>query len=500
MAAPRRTQKQIAERYKGNLGYYQKKHLFRQARFWVSFLVIIGGIAGIILFQVCGRETFFNPGKISSSHARFADDCAQCHDTSLITGGILTRSDFESVLRERFRFGVPFDPIDRKCETCHLKQDGRRHTFHEADVVQLRSCTACHQEHRGPGPLKLVASSNCISCHGNREVMEASAKKGMKLPPEAFDRHPHPAQQVAFDLPRPGRGYTQTFSSFWQGHPEFQLDREKVRDSDTLRFNHQRHFAADIPLVNRKRLDCNYCHMRQPDGRYYSRITFAANCQPCHSLQFDPKNPELTLPHGNATAVRAFLHNLSTQYAELAAQKGITNPKDIQASVTKQMTQLRERVRSIYPGSFNPGEDFEKEVFFASDPYKLQRDAPARVRASFYGCAFCHEVKPVANAAPVITKPIFVDRWMPQANFDHSKHASVKCDDCHHAMGSKNTSDILMPKIANCVTCHSPQGKVVAECITCHTYHGSPSLVAKGTSPGGKSSVKQMLLGASTQK
>jgi hypothetical protein len=238
--------------------------------------------------------------------------------------------------------------------------------------------------------------------------------------------------------------------------------------------------------VDGRKLDCNYCHKPDLSGRYYQRITFIANCQACHSLQFDPKNPELTLPHGNATAVRAFLRTLPTQYAELAVKKTIANPKEIQAFVTKQMTQLRERVRS--------GEDFERQVFFATDPYKPERDAAPRVRASFYGCAFCHEVKPVPNAAPMITKPIFVDRWMPQANFNHAKHASVKCDDCHHAMQSRNTSDILMPTKANCLTCHSPAGKVTAECITCHTYHGSSSLIATDSSSGSKSSFKQMLL------
>ena len=484
MAAPRRTQKQIAERYKGNLGYYRRLHPWRRARFWISFLAIIGGIAGILLFQTRGRETFFNPGKISSSHARFADDCAQCHDQSLVSSGTLRPSIFKAVLRDRFSHGVAFDPIDKKCEACHLMQDHRTHTFHEANVVQDRSCSACHQEHQGPGPLRLVTSSNCVSCHGNSEVMQASAQEGTQLPPQVSHRHPAPPQQVVFELPRPNGGYTQSFSSFWNGHPEFQLNREQLRDADALRFNHQRHFASDIPSVNGKRLDCNYCHKPEPDGRYYQRISFTANCQTCHSLQFDPKNPELTLPHGNATAVRAFLRSLPTQYAELAVKKGFMKPNEIQAFVTKQMTQLRERVRS--------GEDFERQVFFATDPYKPQRETPPGVRSSFYGCALCHEVKPVANAAPMITKPIFVDRWMPQANFNHAKHASVKCDDCHHAMQSRNTSDVLMPTKANCVTCHSPAGKVVAACITCHTYHGSPALVARDTSPGGKASVKQM--------
>jgi predicted CXXCH cytochrome family protein len=487
MAAPRRTQKQIAERYKTNLGYYRKKHPWRRTRFWVGFLVPAAGIAAIAAFQLHGRETFFNPGKISSSHGRFADDCAQCHDNSATGGRTLTAAQFKATLRERFRHGVAFGPIDRNCEACHVKQEGRTHTFHEANVVQDRSCSACHQEHRGPGPLKLVASSNCVSCHGNAATMQASARKGMQLPTDAFHRHPHPAQQVAFDLPRPARGYTQTFSSFWNGHPEFQLTREQNRDPDVLRFNHQRHFAADIPLLNGKKLNCNYCHTPDLDGRYYQRITFAANCQACHSLQFDPRNPDLTLPHGNATGVRGFLRSLPTQYADLAVRKGMTDSKQIQAFVAKQIAQLRERVRS--------GEELERQVFFTTNPYKAEWKAPPQVRASFYGCAFCHEVKPVANAAPVITKPVFVDRWVPQANFNHAKHASVKCDDCHHAMQSRDTSDILMPVKANCVTCHSPAGKVVAECITCHTFHGSPSAVTADTSRGTQLSIKQMLLG-----
>ena len=78
-------------------------------------------------------------------------------------------------------------------------------------------------------------------------------------------------------------------------------------------------------------------------------------------------------------------------------------------------------------------EELERAVFFTSDPYKPQRQMGPATRANFAGCAFCHEVKPLANAAPVIPKPILVDRWMPQARFDHAKHASVKCDDCHHA-------------------------------------------------------------------
>src|SRR5205085_12337173 len=136
MAKPSRTQKQIAERYKGNLGYYRRLHPWRRTRLIVSLLTIFGGLLTVWLFQKHGRETFFNAGKISTSHAKFANDCAQCHERNVATG------KFSAVLRVRFCNGVNVEAIDHKCESCHQK-----HSFHEANVVQSRSCSACHQEH-----------------------------------------------------------------------------------------------------------------------------------------------------------------------------------------------------------------------------------------------------------------------------------------------------------------------------------------------------------------
>ena len=47
MAKPGRTQKQIAERYKGNLGYYRNLHPWRRARLVVSWLAIFGGLIAV---------------------------------------------------------------------------------------------------------------------------------------------------------------------------------------------------------------------------------------------------------------------------------------------------------------------------------------------------------------------------------------------------------------------------------------------------------------------
>src|SRR5437763_3132570 len=470
MAKPGRTQKQIAERYKGNLGYYRRLHPWRRARLIVSLATLFGGLLAILLFPRCGRKSFFNAGTIATAHAKFANDCAKCHDRYSASG------KFSEVLRDRFHNGVAVEAIDRKCETCH-----QQHSFHEANVVQNRSCSACHQEHRGLTNLRLVASSECATCHNNSATMTASSQKGTQMPRDAFHRHPHSPQQIVFESARPSQGYTATFANVWEGHPEFQLKSANARDPDVLRFNHERHFASDIPPVNGQKLDCAYCHQPQSDGHLMQRIPFANNCQACHSLQFDWRNPEMRIPHGNVDLVRTFLRRLPAQYADYARLKRRIPEREIAGFVAQQIKQLREM--------FHSGDELERAVFFTKDPYKPQPGMSAAARGSFTGCAFCHEVKPVANATPMVTKPILIDRWLAQANFNHAKHqidpatqTTLNCDVCHRARQSRETSDVLMPTKANCTACHSPQGKVVADCTTCHNYHAptaAQSVVAK---------------------
>ncbi|MEP6604001.1 MAG: hypothetical protein ABJB69_08645 [Spartobacteria bacterium] len=81
---------------------------------------------------------------------------------------------------------------------------------------------------------------------------------------------------------------------------------------------------------------------------------------------------------------------------------------------------------------------------------------------------------------------------MLKSDFNHAKHASVKCDECHHASQSRDTADVLMPTKANCVTCHSPAGKVAAECITCHKYHAPP--IAQTTVASAPTTFREMLI------
>jgi hypothetical protein len=478
MATPARTQKQIAERYKGNLTYYKLRHPWRVARFCVSFIAIVGGIVGILFYQGLifkkrASEEFFSAGRISSHHAQFEQDCSRCHDKNAAMGNDLTPAKFKSVLKDRFRHGLDFASIDNRCERCHEDEHPpiglrKEYDLHEPNVVDKRACSICHMEHLGPGPMKRVADSQCATCHNNQRAMEASAQKGMTLPVAVFEaRHPR-QDQVVPPMTRPKQGYTKVFASFHGdpargGHPEFQLIREKTADPDTLKFNHSRHFANDIPPVNGQKLDCNYCHKPDPQGRFYLRINFDAHCQSCHALQFDERNPSLHLPHGDVNLVRTFLRTLPAQYAELArTQSKGGNYNDVKTFVAQQMNGLRRQ--------FGSDDAFERAVFFETSPYKREEAAPSK--ANFSGCAHCHTVT-AEGRVPVVTPPVQIDRWMLRANFTHAKHTSVSCQDCHQqARTSQLTSDVLMPAKQNCVVCHSPQTKKVSsDCITCHTYH-----------------------------
>lgn len=447
MALNRGTQKQIAQRFKGNLDYFRKPHYWRSLRCWTILLLFLAGTAVMAVFYFAGPESMYNPGPVSQHHAAFASDCAQCHEPPN-----------KSLADRSLKFTN--SGIDQHCGKCHA-----RHSFHEPNVVQDRSCTACHQEHQGSGPMTRPNDSQCARCHADAHVMSASAEKGKQLAPSAFDFRPDGGRNI-FRTPRPENGFTALITSFAGDHPEFRIVADKLRETNTLKFNHRRHVAEtnDIPLVNGQRLDCAFCHQPGPGGAFFQKISQEQNCRVCHSLQFDDRNPELTLPHGRAEHVRAFLRSLPTHYAELAQRKPGATQAGVDEFVVQQMTRLREQ--------WTDGTNLEREVFFTS----LRRSPDGR--AKFDGCATCHEVRANGVSAPVITRPALPDRWMVRAHFDHSKHTQVACTKCHDAARSADTADAIMPGKAVCVECHSPKGRVASDCSFCHSYH-VPGLAAE---------------------
>ncbi|MFL6568098.1 MAG: cytochrome c3 family protein [Chthoniobacterales bacterium] len=488
MDEQRGTQKQIAKRYGDRVDYRNTRTPYRRTRFWITLLAVLAGAAAIYFSRKTAPPEFFNTGPLSRHHSHLKDGCASCHQAEPLSD----ESRFVQVLNDRFHTGAPsFERIDQACLQCH-----QQHAFHEPNVIANRSCSACHKEHQGSGAMHPVVSLDCATCHNDRAVMQASAERGKQIPPAQFHLNPKMVnpRAVTLQLPRPADGYTAAFTSFSEGHPPFQVHRDNVREVDVLRFNHQRHLSGnDIPATKSgAKLDCNYCHKPEPSGRYMQRVSFEAHCQECHSLQFDVRNPDFQLPHGDAQLVRTFLRTLPAQYGELARRKrGLTSDAQVANFAAQQVRQLLTQ--------FPNAEELERSVFFTKDPYKASLQSDASSRAKYTGCAFCHEVKQGASVSyptAEITKPVVIDRWLPHAHFDHAKHASVSsCRDCHtSAQASRLTSDVLIPPKENCVRCHSPNGQAAkaSECMTCHIYHAPEQPLAAPVAVS--VSFKQMLL------
>lgn len=411
------------------------------------------------------RLDIANPGPLSSAHAgaifarqsRGIDpaggQCIACHPAapgSLIDWfqAALTATP-SPVAIAAFAQTSPVDmtSVDQACQSCHLD-----HYLHQPSVERHLSCLACHREHQGEESLAAGAALQCAFCHNDAEIMSASAHKARMLSADALDLGPSGGRQP-FRAPRPDGGYTRVFESFETGHPEFQLRAAALRETNSLRFNHRRHLAADVPAVNGRALDCVSCHQPDASGKYNLPVRFQAHCAGCHRLQIDSDNPRLEIPHGDPIAARSFVRSLPVQYEELARrEKNLVNQADIEAFVRDQLTRLHLRVASV--------EQLEAEVFFGTRP-----------SAPFNGCAYCHEVAAPRDGVPVVTRPVAPDRWFGHSSFDHARHQALDCRGCHPAAESTRTADILMPSKANCVSCHSSSGGIASACTTCHRYH-----------------------------
>ncbi len=437
----------------------QPKRSLRAKRGIFTWCIVALTVAGLLItFYTPARLEFISPGKVSSNHA--VTTCADCHSVAKKDPVNWSQAAFAAhpAPHEFTKLFAPHDKsmtqIDQSCLGCHAQ-----HNFHQPNVAKDLSCSACHLEHQGGGRMHPPESANCNACHADQKVMEASFKKGRELSPEAFDFRTAKGRTI-FNAPRPERGYTKVFRSFAVDHPEFQIHADNLKDPNTLKFNHRLHLGDTVHTKGGGKLDCANCHKPEASGTFYQQISFEKNCRECHSLQFDKRNPELQLPHGNPEAVRAFLRSLEIQYADLGRTKGVTEQRALQDFVQTRLQDLRAEKLT--------GENLEQQVFFSGAKKSLDE------RALYPGCAYCHEVKTRGELVPIITPPQIPDRWFLRGKFDHSKHLMMSCTDCHDVGKSMKTEDVLLPARASCVTCHSPKGGARNDCATCHGFHSRP--------------------------
>jgi hypothetical protein len=445
-----RTTKKLAQRI--DLNYFKRPTSFKRAKFLLCAVVPLLAIAWILWHSARKDSLVYSSGRMSEAHAVLEKQCAACH--TQVAGQFSAKA------------------ADNACAACH---DGPVH--HENQLqAGVPDCATCHVEHRGRINLRAVNNQNCAQCHSNLNTIAG---------PPAFAAH---------------------IESFASGHPEFAVLRGGKKDSSTILLNHAIHMqpirrGPNGPIVQ---LQCGNCHqpkaaqpvwiyanaqylgvptylqtalnkdltdketprekMSHPPHSLEPRtpptglermapVNFATGCSGCHLLTFDKRFDE-GVPHDRPEVVHAYLLKTFQQY--IAIHPGeVRVARDPNRPLTGKP--LLPEVRVLTPAQ-----------------WVAERTADAEELLWRKTCKQCHALAKNANdPLPAIAAAQTTERWLPHAKFDHDAHRGFSCEGCHaKALNSKDSSDVLIPGIQSCQTCHAPgPSHAESRCFECHTYH-----------------------------
>ena len=419
-----RTTKKLAQRI--DLEYFKRASPLRRWRFLLSVALVALAILWVAWYAIRADRRVYSAGTLAPSHAVLTKQCASCH---------VTQAGFFSA-----------KVADQKCVACH---DG---AIHHSSQEFTPSCASCHADHRGAIRLAATSDSDCTRCHSS------------------LTTHAGPTN------------FIRNINSFDGDHPEFAVLRAGRGDPGTIQLNHYRHLQPNLlgPNGSRVQMVCTDCHRSAADANapwpfgdsqsrsgtaktesgvsappraYMAPATYARTCAACHSLQFDRRLPD-AVPHDTPEMIHPFI------MAKLEAYIA-THPADLHVPR-------------------DPGRDLPEKPILADyrsltpQQWVGERTAEAEQLLWRKTCKECHTLVVSEGAAlPKIAPSNITPRYMPHAQFDHSQHGLVDCSSCHAAAAtSQQSSDLLIPGITTCRSCHKPGAELAeSRCFECHTYH-----------------------------
>jgi hypothetical protein len=424
-----------------------KAGLSRRRYSWGFFLIfaILGIVIPIAVFPLGSRvsapkptpaQTAGNPytyvnmswnaGELSNPHRFFAENCVTCH-----------RSAFARV-------------PDAACATCH-SDIGSHFNMSTAELGPVGAdldavrCGTCHEEHRGVRGLVIRLSSLCTDCHSS--LAKSVPKAGVRDVTGYPAGHPQFRATVVADSAKP------TFVRQQIGGDP------KPQDHSGLVFSHSAHLIETGFLTpsGRKIMKCADCHVPEPSGQGFMPLSFEGQCHSCHDLKFDAELPWREVPHGDVQTVNGAVRDF---YAHMALQGGVIDPDAPPLARRPVGTPIEQATEA----------ERRDALAWAS---MRSNAAMGIIFDEKRGCAYCHVVGRGGvsfTVAPVVMR----QRFLPEARFDHARHAAMKCADCHDSRTSEHSSDVLIPGIETCVTCHGTEQatlKTQSTCTTCHVFH-----------------------------
>lgn len=489
------TTKTIAKRI--DLSYFKSANALLRAK---RVLITIASCAAALYLAFNGwnrDQRLYNPGPVALGHANFEHSCFECHDSGGRDGFVKTVSD-------------------SACLHCH---DGPVHHGNQVRLIsagadRAADCKSCHVEHRGRHALSTVTNDYCLQCHKDLSENVVGGMTNVAGHISAFRSTDHP---------RFGRELANS-SGQWI-------------DKTALKFNHKLHM--DRPEIQANCVLCHTTSDAVPAGqsiksnsqpppyrsekdrpadwgksderRYMLPVTYEKHCAACHQITLAPLTTSgPVFAHQSMELVRAQLSSLPLQYQRMLAdpvqRKSLTEPpvvKDEAAWIKKEIDSLLDENHlkdSTMPDA--PGLDALNETFksaAAGDSAELSNRAEHYLAyVATNGCKKCHELrgdvpavwatKRLAAKSPadadkaelLKTQPTGMTssprRWFVHSRFDHDAHRNVGCVECHtQARESKLTSDVLLPNMESCVSCHfsdTPKIKgATMDCTSCHSFH-----------------------------
>ncbi len=390
--------------------------------------------------------TSWNPGLLAAGHRGFAADCKSCHAQA-----------WQHV-------------ADAECEKCH---DGTAAHIANASLQQASfgnlRCAECHRDHRGLAGMQDIDPALCVRCHGDIRARHLDTT----LPDIRDFKDDHPPFRLSL-LRGPGAADIERISQDVKGG---------VHQDTGLKFNHEKHLdprGIESPGVGSDKggrvvLECVNCHRASASGVGFEPVRMEQHCAQCHRLEFEPALNSREVPHGSVAKVTDSLREFYASAALGSTRLDVETVDGLLHQPLTRTTEVRRRDAIAWAN--------EKAQAVATDLIEV------RV------CVVCHEVTrrsatelaASGNPDPAAwtIRPILVtQRWLPGARFEHQRHAGVPCANCHAVQHQKTNTEVAMPDIAQCRSCHvgarPEHDKVTSGCELCHGFHnhlepGQPS-------------------------
>ncbi len=417
---------------------------------WLGLLLVLG--AGLLLpmlthyqpsagsaLAAAGLPTdhFWLSGPLDSAHqlAGIGDDCSSCHVKA-----------FAMV-------------SDATCVGCHTTTPGHFAADHPDWADAGLRCAGCHREHNEPGNLVIGHDGVCTDCHAEnqRRFVETDVRSDIATV-TAFSPGQHP--EFLLSMLQPDQ-------DVWSHQRQLTIADNPAEQSN-LKFPHDVHLDAEKVHFPGKQtpLACADCHVLNRDGEHFRPITMEASCAGCHSLAFDPDQPDREMSHALPAVV---YRELQEYYIARAAAELDGEPR---------MRNLRRA-----PGKPEAVKADNSQSCRGSVRACGLRMAAEEMQRLFEhtGCVTCHEVNGAGSVWSV--EPVRLNEdWYASSDFDHRPHLNAalaetdeQCLSCHAAHKSEQSSDVLIPGVDNCLQCHNSAAKNSSKlmCLECHGFHES---------------------------